>query len=76
MEKVGNRNDEQWNERLEQLQAYKAEHGHCNVPQNHAENPQLGSWMNNKRTKHKNGKLSNQRRELLEEIEFQNCCCS
>ncbi|GFH58518.1 hypothetical protein CTEN210_14994 [Chaetoceros tenuissimus] len=31
-------------ERLAELQRFKNEHGHCNVPRKYEENPSLGSW--------------------------------
>lgn len=34
-----------WKKRFEQLAAYHAEHGHSNVPQRYAENPELGRWV-------------------------------
>ena len=66
----GNRKDGQWNERFEQLQAYNAVHGDCNVPRNYARNPQLGAWVSKQRHRLKNGKLSDQRKRRLEEIRF------
>lgn len=33
-----------WDEMFERLLEYKAEHGHCLVPNRYAKDPQLGSW--------------------------------
>ena len=33
-----------WDERYGQLTAFKAQHGHCNVPQHYPDNPSLGRW--------------------------------
>jgi hypothetical protein len=34
-----------WNQKLEELKAYEAEHGDCLVPQRYPANPQLGAWV-------------------------------
>ena len=60
-----------WSERYEQLRAYKRAHGDCNVPEKYAKNRQLGRWVKWQRQYHKIGKLSDQRRELLEEMGLQ-----
>lgn len=38
--------DAQWNARLEELQQFKAEHGHTKVPINYEGNFTLGTWVN------------------------------
>ena len=38
--------DDDWIMRFEQLKEYKAKHGNCVVPQNYAENEQLGLVSN------------------------------
>eukprot|EP00957_Ditylum_brightwellii_P049412 3749148-Ditylum_brightwellii.AAC.1 len=38
-----------WWEQFESLRAYKAEHGHCSVPQRYKHNPKLGNWVSNQR---------------------------
>jgi hypothetical protein len=43
----------QWDSWLAQLAAYKAQHGHCNVPYSWPENPQLGKWAGRQRTNKK-----------------------
>ena len=39
-----------WNDRFEELKAYKEEHGDCLVPRNYPPNPPLGVWVANQRT--------------------------
>lgn len=38
-----------WNKRLEELKAYKEEHGDCLVPSKYPSNPQLSRWVGNQR---------------------------
>jgi len=38
-----------WDQRFGELQAYQADKGHCNVPRQWRDNPQLGVWVNNQR---------------------------
>jgi Helicase associated domain len=37
--------DEKWLATLDELKAYKTEHGDCIVPRGYAENPRLASWV-------------------------------
>lgn len=51
-----------WETRLEELGAYKMQHGHCNVPCRYKANPALGMWVKRQRRQYKlfqQGKLSN-----------------
>ena len=57
-----------WDERLQQLEEYKAIHGNCRVPQKYKENPSLGHWVNTQRKRFKSGKLSDERIAQLEAI--------
>jgi hypothetical protein len=41
--------NEQWNEMLERLGAFKAEYGHCLVPKRFADDPRLGTWVETQR---------------------------
>jgi hypothetical protein len=43
------RDDAGWEAQLAKLKAYKRMHGDCSVPQQWAEDPSLGSWVNNQR---------------------------
>jgi hypothetical protein len=38
-----------WEAQLTKLKAYKRRHGDCNVPKCWAEDPRLGTWVNNQR---------------------------
>jgi hypothetical protein len=42
-----------FDERVDELQAYKAKHGHCNVPMEWKENPALGRWVSRQRAARK-----------------------
>ena len=59
---------EQWDQRYGQLLDFRQQHGHCNIPSNYPENPQLGRWVSRQRGKR--DKLTQQRIQLLEEINF------
>lgn len=67
-----NRQDLQalWRKRYRQLAEYHAAHGHTNVPQRHPENPELGRWVKDQRAFRRNGKLSDERIALLDQLEF------
>jgi hypothetical protein len=54
-----------------QLEEFKREYGHCNVPRSYERNPQLGIWCNNHRPLFKNGKLSQDRIDKLNELGFE-----
>mmetsp|Transcript_26831 Transcript_26831/g.46615 ORF Transcript_26831/g.46615 Transcript_26831/m.46615 type:complete len:420 (-) Transcript_26831:334-1593(-) len=66
-----------WEDRFETLKVYKAEHGHCNVPQHYHLNKPLGKWCNKNRTdynnyqKEKKSPMTLERITLLESIGFQ-----
>ena len=38
-----------WYERLHELERYKQQHGHCNVPQNYLADKRLANWVNKQR---------------------------
>jgi hypothetical protein len=60
-----------WNEMYAKLRAYYEEHGHCQIPVNYPDDPVLGKWVRNLRMlQAKNGKLSANRVERLNELEF------
>lgn len=44
-----NPRDDAWRERYRELEAFKRQHGHCNVPQRYQENAALGKWCHHQR---------------------------
>jgi hypothetical protein len=59
-----------WEEMFVALQAYKEEHGDCNVPHHWADNPKLGRWVGTQRYQRSKGKLNPTRIHRLEAIGF------
>jgi hypothetical protein len=49
----GTRDDVGWEVQLAKLKVYKCKHGDCNVPARWAEDPPLGRWVDNQRTRKK-----------------------
>jgi hypothetical protein len=62
--------DASWEEKFAELLAYKEINGHCKVPVKGSEHPQLGSWVDRQRLYRKEGKLSEERIQRLDEIGF------
>lgn len=50
---IWNSHDAVWEERLQDLLAYKRVHGHCIVPSNFESNPQLAVWTKRQRRQYK-----------------------
>jgi superfamily II DNA or RNA helicase len=61
---------DKWEDSYLQLLYFKEENGHCNVPYDYPDNPQLGKWVSRQRQRKKSGKLLPERERLLEEIGF------
>jgi hypothetical protein len=65
-----------WNERFEELKAYKAEKGNCNVPIKFKGNPSMGQWVSTQRQEYRAKKKGNKtnitedRIKSLEEVGF------
>jgi hypothetical protein len=59
-----------WEQSFTQLQAYRAAHGHCQVPYEWAVNPSLGEWVGAQRQLHRQGKMLAERQARLEQIGF------
>ena len=59
-----------WEEIFDQLVAYKAKHGDCNVPRGYGPDPQLGTWVQNQRQIRRKGKLSQQQFDRLDALGF------
>ena len=61
-----------WGERLAELQQYRREFGHSNVPSNFSQNPQLATWVKCQRRQyklHQEGKPSNMTPQRIRELE-------
>ena len=66
------RNDELWNQRLDELKEYRKKYGNCNVPNRYSANKSLGKWVRNQRHYYKlkeNGKSSSMTDERILELE-------
>ncbi|MDB8542794.1 Helicase associated domain protein, partial [Turicibacter sanguinis] len=59
-----------WNQMYQQLKEFFIENNHCNVPDRYTENKILGTWVINQRKAYKEGMLSEDRIELLNELNF------
>ena len=62
--------EEKWREMYQQLKEYYGQYQNCNVPTRYKENPRLGQWVNVQRQAYKNNKLSQERMDLLEKLNF------
>eukprot|EP01089_Gocevia_fonbrunei_P022460 TRINITY_DN9095_c0_g1_i1.p1 TRINITY_DN9095_c0_g1~~TRINITY_DN9095_c0_g1_i1.p1 ORF type:complete len:263 (-),score=39.41 TRINITY_DN9095_c0_g1_i1:30-818(-) len=59
-----------WLERFNQLKEFKENYGHCKVPYRWAENPGLGRWVGLMRKKMKDGRLEDEKKQMLQSISF------
>ena len=59
-----------WMSYYDELVQYKEQHGNCNVPQDYKLNKGLGEWVHNNRNAFRDGKLSEQRVKMLNELDF------
>ena len=57
-----------WEERFAQLEAFKAEHGHCRVPNTYKKNMSLACWVGNMRSR--KNRLSPEQVERLDALGF------
>jgi hypothetical protein len=55
-----------WEDRLAEVAAFKAKHGHCEIPRNYSDSPKLGNFVNNMRSQRNSGKLAPDRIAKLE----------
>ncbi|WP_080121412.1 DEAD/DEAH box helicase [Chlamydia suis] len=62
--------EESWEENFLELQRFREEHGHCKVSTRYPQNPFLGIWVSNQRRDFKDGKISEDKIERLEELGF------
>jgi hypothetical protein len=61
-----------WNEKFEELKAYKKKHGNCHVPTKYKENTALGRWVSTQRAeykKHCEGQKSHMTAEKIRRLE-------
>ena len=65
-----NKKEKQWNAAYQKMLAYKATKGNCLVPFKYKEDKQLGAWVAKQRTVYKNGKMTEDRKQLLNDINF------
>ena len=61
-----------WYEKYLLLKEYKKEHGNCLVPNSfvYGDDIKLGKWVSEQRTRYKRGRLSQNRREMLDALGF------
>ena len=64
---VGPSAEAKWNLHLAELRAFHTEHGHINVPSDRKE---LSRWVMKQRSLHKQQRLSDDRKEQLDELQF------
>lgn len=65
-----NPTETQWNEMYQQLKDYFNQYQHCNIPLSYKENPRLGGWVAKQRRDYKNSKLSQEKTNLLNRLNF------
>lgn len=59
-----------WGGKYQQLKEYYEQHQDCNVPQRYENNPSLGIWVSDQRQAYKKNKLSQERIDLLNQLNF------
>ncbi len=59
-----------WEQRFDELLAYRQKYRDCKVPQHWKKNKQLGKWVNTQRTQLKRGKMEADRKAKLDSIGF------
>jgi len=69
---IWDRLDLQWEEAFSYLKTYKEEHGSCSILQGYRNSYgfALGAWVSNQRTRNEKGKLSKERIEKLNSLNF------
>ena len=60
-----------WERSLDELKAYKTQHGHSRVPMSHKENKPLANWVMSQRNFFAKGQLAKERVVRLEELGFE-----
>ena len=59
-----------WHQRLEDLNRFKKEHGHYNVPYGYSPNKSLANWVSNVRSQKHSGKIASELARRLDELGF------
>jgi hypothetical protein len=59
-----------WEQRFQELAAFKKQHGHCNVPRGYPVNRPLAYWVDNVRRRRKQGKLAKKTIRRLDKLGF------
>ena len=59
-----------WEQRFKELEAFKREHGHCNVPRSYPLNRQLAYWVDGMRRRKKQGRLDKANIRRLDALGF------
>jgi len=59
-----------WEERMKELHLFKQNNGHCRVPRHYNDNPKLGRWVMNVRSRKKNALITGEKLQQLREIDF------
>ena len=62
--------DKKWHQHYERLVEFKEKNGHCLVPFNYEQDNSLGNWVFTQRMNHTKNKMRQDRKELLDEVEF------
>jgi superfamily II DNA or RNA helicase len=62
--------NDHWNTLFNELKIFKAENGHCDVPQRYKSNPLLGAWVSIQRAFVKKKDYPANRKQALEELGF------
>ena len=59
-----------WEAMFNALEAFRKEHGHCNLPVNYAPNPRLGRWVAMQRYRRRVGELGKECAARLDRLGF------
>ena len=59
-----------WALRLQELEAFKKEHGHCDVPHNYVPNPPLANWVSYVRNRKRSGRIAAELASRLDGLGF------
>ena len=63
-----------WERRLKELEAFKKEHGHCNVPAKYSPNPPLAHWVAHVRSRRQSSRTVTELARRLDELGFTWSC--